>query len=91
MSDVMGLQISPFGVIPKKGRDQWQLVLNFPSPHGSSRDVFRLFFLLPENHPYLCSGRALSKILITYWEDVRLYINGETTLSLEGTTQGGST
>ena len=36
MSGVMGLQISPFGVIPKKGCDQWRLILDLSSPHGSS-------------------------------------------------------
>ena len=40
------------------------------------------------NIRHLCP--ALSKVLInTYREDVRLYINGETMLSQEGTTQGG--
>ena len=39
------------------------------------------------NIRHLCP--ALSKVLInTYWDDVRLYINGETMLSQEGTTQG---
>ena len=32
----MGLQISPFGVIPKKSGDQWRLILDLSSPHGSS-------------------------------------------------------
>ena len=36
MSGVIGLQISPFGVIQKKGKDQWWLILNLSSPHGSS-------------------------------------------------------
>ena len=35
MSGVMGLQISPFSVIPKKGSDQWQLILDLSSPHGN--------------------------------------------------------
>lgn len=32
----MGLQLSPFGVIPKKNSDKWQLILDLSSPHGSS-------------------------------------------------------
>ena len=36
MLGVMGLQISPFGVIPKKGSDQWRLILDLSSPRGSS-------------------------------------------------------
>ena len=36
MTGVMGLQVSPFGVIPKKGSDQWRLILDLSSPHGSS-------------------------------------------------------
>ena len=36
MSGIMGLQISPFGVIPKKGDDQWRLILDLSSPHDNS-------------------------------------------------------
>ena len=36
MSGVIGLQISPFGAIPKQGKDQWRLILDLSSPHGSS-------------------------------------------------------
>ena len=36
VSGVVGLQFSPFGVIPKKGCDQWRLILDLCSPHGSS-------------------------------------------------------
>lgn len=36
MLGVMGLQISLFGVMPNMGSDQWQLILDLSSPHGSS-------------------------------------------------------
>lgn len=35
--DEIGLvQISPFGVIPKKGKDSWRLIVDLSSPHGHS-------------------------------------------------------
>lgn len=36
VSGIAGLQISPFGVIPKKAAGQWRLILDLSSPSGSS-------------------------------------------------------
>lgn len=36
LSGIMGIQISPFGVIPKKSAGQWRLILDLSSPHGRS-------------------------------------------------------
>ena len=33
---VVGLQISPFGVIPKGQTGKWRLIVDLSSPHGSS-------------------------------------------------------
>ena len=33
---VVGLQISPFGVIPKGQTRKWRLIVDLSSPHGSS-------------------------------------------------------
>ena len=36
MSGMIGIQLSSFGVIPKKSSGQWHLILDISTPHGRS-------------------------------------------------------
>ena len=52
MSGMMGIQLSPFGVIPKKSSGQWRLILDLSSPHGRSgidKFLCSLSYILVDN------------------------------------------